>query len=322
MNFRIIKNYILGKSSPDEESRLLNWIRESDENERSLFATELAFHDGRADESASIPDIDKVEASLFEEIHRLETRRLKVRRLSWLRYAAVGVILVAGGATALWSLINRQQMVSVTAEGHVLALTLPDSTKVWLNKDGVIRYPQSFNGDERRVELTGEALFDVTKNSSKPFIVSSRGVETKVLGTVFNFKTHVSDSQEEVTLLEGKLQVTGLDGEGKIIIQPNQKAVIDKTSRTMEVKNVYAPLEAVWHDGMIPFDNMSIADIAHVLERFYDVKIVLADNMDRRQTYSGYIRRKECIESVLNALTYTIPFRYHKDGNQISLERK
>src|SRR3712207_9067513 len=86
-------------------------------------------------------------------------------------------------------------------------------------------FRSSFDGDERRVELTGEALFDVTKNPSRPFIVSSHGVETKVLGTVFNFKTHVTDSQEEVTLLEGKLQVTGLDGEGKIIIQPNQKAV-------------------------------------------------------------------------------------------------
>src|SRR3712207_7618584 len=81
MNFRIIKNYILGKSSPGDESQLLNWMQESDENERSLFATELAFREGRAAESASIPDIDKVEASLFEEIHRIEARRLKVRRL-------------------------------------------------------------------------------------------------------------------------------------------------------------------------------------------------------------------------------------------------
>src|SRR3712207_8051870 len=80
MNFRIIKNYILGKSSPGDESQLLNWMQESDENERSLFATELAFREGRAAESASIPDIDKVEASLFEEIHRIEARRLKVRR--------------------------------------------------------------------------------------------------------------------------------------------------------------------------------------------------------------------------------------------------
>src|SRR3712207_1140317 len=107
-----------------------------------------------------------------------------------------------------------------------------------------------------------------------------------------------------------------------MIRRPPRSTLFPYTTLFRSVENVYAPLEAVWHDGMIPFDNMSIADIAHVLERFYHVKIVLADNMDRRQTYSGYIRRKECIESVLNALTYTIPFRYHKDGNQISLERK
>lgn len=245
-----------------------------------------------------------------------------MRRLVWTRYAAALTIVVVGGAVALWSMLKNPQMTTVTANGRVLAVTLPDSTKVWLNKNGTISYPRNFDGDERRVELTGEALFEVTKNPTKPFIVNSKGVETRVLGTVFDFKTEAGNGQEEVTLLEGRLEVSGLDGEGKVIIKPNQKAIINKNLHTMEVKNVYAQLEAVWHDGMIPFENMSIADIALVLSRFYGVDITLADNMDRRQTYSGYIRRNETIDSVLNALTYTIPFRYHTSGKHITLERK
>ncbi|KGI60066.1 sigma factor regulatory protein, FecR/PupR family [Prevotella sp. DNF00663] len=322
MNFKLIKNYILGKDSHADDTQLLDWLRQSKDNERMLFSAELAYREGLRRPQDAIPDINKVEASLFDEIHRLENRRAKVRRLVWTRYAAALTIVVVGGAVALWSMLKNPQMTTVTANGRVLAVTLPDSTKVWLNKNGTISYPRNFDGDERRVELTGEALFEVTKNPTKPFIVNSKGVETRVLGTVFDFKTEAGNGQEEVTLLEGRLEVSGLDGEGKVIIKPNQKAIINKNLHTMEVKNVYAQLEAVWHDGMIPFENMSIADIALVLSRFYGVDITLADNMDRRQTYSGYIRRNETIDSVLNALTYTIPFRYHTSGKHITLERK
>ncbi|MBO1364316.1 FecR domain-containing protein [Prevotella sp. A2931] len=322
MNFKVIKDYILGKSAPKDELRLGDWLGRSKENERLLFGAELLYHEGRGDYDRWAADADKVEASLFAEINRLEERRVKVRYLNFIRYAAVALIMLVDGAAVLWLQYGRQHMIDVTAANGVMALTLPDSTKVWLNQGTTLRYPEVFDGDERHVELAGEALFSVTKNPQKPFIVSSEGVRTKVLGTVFDFKTNVGDNHEEVSLLEGKLEITGSHGEGKVIIQPNQKAVIDKNSHTMEVKNVYAPLEAVWHDGMIPFANMSIADIAHVLERFYQVEISLAGNMDRRQTYSGYIRRTDSIDSVLNALMYSIPFRYHKTGNRIRLTRK
>ena len=322
MNFKVIKDYVLGKGAPEDERRLDDWLGRSKENERLLFGAELLYHEGRGDYDRGMADAAKVEASLFAEINRLEERRGKVRRLNFMRYAAVALIVLVGGAAALWLRYGSPRMVDVTASYGVLALTLPDSTKVWLNRGATLRYPEEFGDDKRHVELDGEALFSVTKDPQKPFVVSSEGVQTKVLGTVFDFKTNAGNHQEEVSLLEGKLEITGSHGEGKVIIQPNQKAVVDKRSHTMEGKNVYAPLEAVWHDGMIPFANMSIADIAHVLGRFYQVEISLAGNMDRRQTYSGYIRRTDSIESVLNALMYSIPFRYHKTGDKIWLTRK
>ncbi|SFF90828.1 FecR family protein [Prevotella sp. KH2C16] len=320
INYKLIKDYILGKCSDKELSLLHEWLKEAPENEDALFRAEHLYRQGKGRRPLSEKALDKAEAGLFSEIHRYEAHRTTTRHLSILRYAAIGLLVLIGGTIALWNYYSRPEMIQVTASAtKVMELTLPDSTKVWLNKNGTISYPEAFGDGERRVELSGEALFSVSKNPDRPFIVSSRGVSTRVLGTVFNFNTHCKDNQEEVSLLEGRLEITGNHGEGKIVIQPNQKAVIDKTRHTIEVMNVYAPLDAVWHDGMIPFRNMSIRDIAHVLEGLYGVSIDITAGIDRRSTYSGYIRHNLTIDSVLSSLSYSIPFTYKRKGSDITL---
>lgn len=320
MNNKIIKDYILGRGSAKSQKRLAEWLQEGKENQHLLFRMEAAYHEGRGDYEPAPGAMEKAEASLFDAIGAEQNRTARLHRLALWRRAAVALLLVAGGVAALWGVYGRLAMVTVTASADsVTAITLPDSTKVWLNHGGSLTYPKEFRGRERHVKLDGEALFSVTKNAERPFVVSSYGVDTRVLGTVFNFNTNCADNCEEVSLLEGRLEISGRGGEGKVIIKPNQKAVVDKTRHTMEVKNVYAPLEAVWHDGMIPFANMSIADIAHVLEKFYHVRITLSDNLDLRSTYSGYIRRNGNIDSVLGALSYSIPFSYSKQGSHITL---
>ena len=319
-NYKLIKDYILGKCSDRRLCLLHEWLKESPENEETLFRAEFLYHQGKGRKPLSQKDLDKAEATLFSAIRRYEARRTMSRHLSILRYAAVGLLVLAGGIIALWNNYCRSEMIHVTASAtKVMELTLPDHSKVWLNKNGSISYPKEFNAKERRVELSGEALFSVTKNPAKPFTVSSHGVSVRVLGTIFNFNTLCKNNHEEVSLLEGSLEITGNHGEGKIIIQPNQKAIIDKERHTMKVKNVYAPLEAVWHDGMIPFRNMSVRDIAHVLENLYGVEIDLSAGLDRRSTYSGYIRRGDKIDDVLDALSYSVPFTYKRRGNAVTL---
>ncbi len=320
INYKLIKDYILGKCSDRGLSLLREWLRESPENEDTLFEAELLYRQGKGRQPLSEKALEKAEARLLDEIHRYEVRRTTTRHLNILRYAAVGLLVLVGGVIALWNYYDRTEMIHVTASAtKVMELTLPDHSKVWLNRNGSISYPKEFDAEERRVELSGEALFSVAKNPDKPFIVSSYGVSARVLGTVFNFNTLCKNNQEEVSLLEGSLEITGNHGEGKIVILPNQKAVIDKERHTMKVEDVYAPLEAVWHDGMIPFRNMSIRDIAYVLEDLYGVEIELSTGLDRRSTYSGYIGNNDKIDDVLNALSYSVPFTYKRKGSAITL---
>lgn len=320
VNIKIIKDYILDKISPDNMSRLNDWICQSEANLDMLVRAEKMYHEGRGDYRPSAKEVDRAEAEVMSKIMEYENREAKIRRMSFLKYAAIGLVLLMGGAAAIWttSRDTTPKMVSITANS-TQTLTLPDGTKVWLYKDGTISYPENFEGNTREVKLSGEALFQVAKNAKKPFIVSSNHVSAKVLGTVFNFKTRCEDNTEEVTLLEGRLEVAENLGNNKVVMHPHQKVVVDKTNRTMEVSDAYPPQEAVRNNGMIPFHHMAIDDIAKVLKHLYNVNIVVDRGVDCNQTYSGSTPYHDSVEAVLRDLANAIPFKYYKSGTKIVL---
>ena len=321
VNFKIIKDYILGKSSPQNTSRLLDWLNQSEANGEMLFRAELMYHEGREDYRPSAAEMEQAEADVMNRIMQYEGQRhARIRRMAFLRYAAVGIVIVVAGAMGLWAGLHMgaNGMISVTAQNKK-ELMLPDGSKVWLNKNATISYQKDFEGDTREVKLVGEALFHVVKNPAKPFVVSSGDVSAKVLGTVFDFKTQCRGNTEEVTLLEGRLEVAEKGGESKVTIHPNQKIVIDKNNHTMEVSEVYAPIDAVWHDEMIPFRRMSVDEIADVLEQLYHVDIVVDGSVDRAQTYSGAVPHHGSVGAVLRNLSNSIPITYHQSGNKIVL---
>ena len=200
-------------------------------------------------------------------------------------------------------------------------VVLPDSSTVWLNKGATISYAESFEGNERKVNLKGEALFHVTKNAAKPFIVSSEASSAKVLGTTFNFKDQGAKGKDVISLIEGKLEVTGHNGEGKVILHPNQKATISKASKTITKEDSYALADAVWRDNMIPFNNMQLKEIARILEQLYDYKITIDSKLDHKKTYTGVIKRNKDIENVLDGLSYTISFHYTIHDKEITLSK-
>ena len=249
-NFKIIKDYILGKSSPKNTSLLLDWLNQSEANEEMLFQAERMYHEGKGDYRPSAMEMAQAEADVMDRIMQHEDRyRVRIRRLVFLRHTAVGLVIVASGSIALWAGLHMgaDNMVCITAQNKK-ELTLPDGSRVWLNKNATISYPKDFEGDTREVKLAGEALFRVVRNSAKPFIVSSGNVSAKVLGTVFDFKTQCKGNTEEVTLLEGRLEVAEKAGRNKVTIRPNQKIIVDKNTHTMEVREVHAPTGAMWHD--------------------------------------------------------------------------
>lgn len=244
----------------------------------------------------------------------------------WMKYAAmIAVILVIGGGLGYWLYQNgndQQMMVAVANEGIVKEIILPDGTKVWLNNSATLKYPREFSEKERNVYLDGEAYFEVTKNRHKPFTVQSDAMRVRVLGTTFNFKCDRHCRIAEATLIEGEIEVKGNKEEGQIILAPGQRAELNKNNGRLTVKQVNAKLDAVWHDNLIPFQKADIFTISKALERFYDVKIILSPDMKADKTYSGVLKKKSTIESVLKSLQNSIPIDYKIVGNNIFISPK
>lgn len=318
----ILRRYLMGECSEEDYIRINAWIKESDENARHLFRMEEVFHLGKVNSFLDKKKIEHAEQRLFKKIEKEENKkRHTLQRHLWLKYAAMLAFALFVGGTfgyLYYQSSLHQEIVTVTAsEGSIKKITLPDGSKVWLNHQAMMKYPRQFSPEERNVFVEGEAYFEVAKNRQKPFIVNSEAMRVRVLGTIFNFKSSKTGQKAEATLIEGEIEVKGNHDEGMIILAPGQKAELNKATRRLKVKQVEAKLDAVWHDNLIPFEKANIFAITKVLERFYDVKIILSPDMRSDKTYSGVLKKKDTIQSVLNSLRNSIPINYKIEGNNI-----
>lgn len=315
LNDKLLKDYLLGKCTERQMEKISAWIQESDENARWLFRVEELFHLRHMDKYSDEARIQRAELRLMKEI-RCQHKTLSFTLHHYIRYAAVIIAIVFLGVAGYHIFNNSSNQIEVVADAGIRQLVLPDGTSVWMNKGCRITYPETFDGDERIVTLDGEARFEVTKDSLRPFLVHSDAMTVRVLGTIFNFNTRCKNNCEEVTLLEGRVEAMGKSDEGKIFLKPHQKVILNKTSHVMSMEQVYAPLETLWCNHRIPFKNMRIMEIIHVLEKSYHVKIMLKD-IDVNATYSGVVQQAETIDSVLDDLKFAIPFTYKRKGDCI-----
>lgn len=312
LNEDIIIRYLENRCSEEDFVLINEWMKESDENAGELFRMEEIYQLGKFPfEEENL--VAKAERRLGRRLEQENQKRQEVFKLkSVLRYAAaiVGVIVLAAGLAYWFRNKAEELVVASAAHGQVREMLLPDGTKVWLNQSSVLKYPRAFEGKERHVYLDGEAYFEVARNHEKPFTVKSQAMDVRVLGTSFNIKCRPDNSFAETTLVEGEVEVKDKSDKGRITLLPGQKAVLNRVTGRMQVKQVDPKMEIVWHNDLIPFEKSSIFQIAAALERFYGVKIILSPDVDSTNTYSGVLKKKDNIESVLNSLRNSIPFNY------------
>ena len=323
----IINKYLTGQCTEEELIEVNAWMKESEENALQLFRMEEIYHLGKFNQYADGQRMARAEKQLYRKLDEEKGKQHKILRMHrWMRYAvASAAILVIGGGAGYWfyqSGTDQQMMVAVANEGIVKEVVLPDGTKVWLNNSAILKYPREFSEKERNVHLEGEAYFEVTKNRHKPFTIQSDAMRVRVLGTRFNFKCDKRCRIAEATLIEGEIEVKGNKEEGQIILTPGQRAELNKNNGRLTVKQVDAKMDAVWHDNLIPFQKADIFTITKALERFYDVKIILSPDIQSNKTYSGVLKRKSDIESVLKSLQNSIPIDYKIVGSNIFISPK
>jgi ferric-dicitrate binding protein FerR (iron transport regulator) len=293
-----------------------------------------------------------------EEIIQLENEDAEERRSLWQRIAKKNVlvwstsIIVIG--TALFFLFlqknndlpGKETLSSVTTKnGNRTKIVLPDGSQVWLNAGSELKYNlEVFNKNLREVSLNGEAFFDVVKNTERPFIIHTKKMDLKVLGTAFNVRSYSDEKMAEASLIRGSIEVTLKDRKDqKIILKPNEKISI--ASQGIE-KNVVADNKAAaipttaeiipqilvkelhpnpvsniigeiaWTQNKLFFENESLENVALLLERWFGKKIMIQKESLKEVRYTGNFE-KETLEEILNALQLSAPFSFKTEDNSI-----
>ncbi|PBI90901.1 fec operon regulator FecR [Flavobacterium sp. ACN2] len=181
-----------------------------------------------------------------------------------------------------------------TPTGGQYNIVLADGTKVFLNAVSSIKYPTQFNGDQRIVELEGEAYFEVAKNKSKPFLVKSANQTIEVLGTHFNVHAYNNESVVKTTLLEGSVAVSSKNQ--KAILKPGQQSNISESSSKIAVKEVDTEAAIAWKNGRFKFDNADLKSVMKQLERWYGIKVEYRGDVSDVRFNGGTFRNKNLSE--------------------------
>jgi ferric-dicitrate binding protein FerR (iron transport regulator) len=204
--------------------------------------------------------------------------------------------------------------------GAKVCVDLPDGSKAWLNSTASIRYAQPFGADGRKVEVRGEALFEVKKDAGSPFIVSAGGMSIEVTGTVFNVYALPSGSCTEVTLMEGavKLYKSGNETDAAdYVMHPDQQAVYNRETGSISVSEVKATSYSSWVSQEFIFEKASMEDIARELERAFSVRIHIENDSIGKIQLNARFTHKESLDKILSILRIPAGFACIKKEGEI-----
>lgn len=215
-----------------------------------------------------------------------------------------------------------------TPRGGQYRLTLPDGSKVWLNAASSIRYPAAFGNKERRVEITGEAYFEVAKFRNLPFRVNTPSGEIQVLGTHFNVNAYANEPAETTTLLEGKISLSTTGNQQSLILQPGQQAQYiqpaaqapDFLKNEIKVQNVDTGPVIAWTNNNFVFSNTSLGAAMRQIERWYDVEVILKGNI-ANEAIMASLSRDIPISRVMHKLSLTGHLHFTINGKKITVTR-
>jgi len=236
-----------------------------------------------------------------------------------------GVILgqeLTYGDGTLIAQLNDAQVVDATIEtprGGQYQITLPDGTKVWLNAETKLTYPSRFAVEERRVELAGEAYFDVAglvvEGERVPFVVKTAQHEIEVLGTAFNVTAYEDDVDSRTTLVEGSVRL--LSEEGEVFLNPGEQARCDMKGLSKSKVDV-APYIA-WKDNEFVFDETELKDALKILSRWYDFDLNMNNVFPKTHLYGSISRTKNLTEVLKIMESSGLKFKIEKSAGRNNL---
>lgn len=321
-----ISSALEGNPSEEEKRQVEDWTNKEERNLQFFDRLKnTSFHPEIEEKAAGVQDLIYIKTR--EKINRVQLKR-QLHLWQFVAAASITLLLIVSGLSFLQTESTTQPMyVDLKSPvGSTTSMTLSDGTIVQLNAGSTLSYPLLFKGKERTVSLTGEAYFEVAKDTKHPFIVEANQMKIQVLGTHFNVKSYEEDNRLVTTLMEGSVRVEvdhpGYSSAKSIILKPNQQIVFDKNTHETSVFNVNADLYASWKDGECFFESEKLKDIIKILERQFGIPISIADAGLEEQIYSGFFTKKEGLFHILNSFKRNRPLDYRQTESGIEIYQR
>lgn len=316
----LLKRFVDGLYTRKDADDLLKHFHAGKYNTEISEAMDNVWEEMEEDEVSSLQHQQyREEARLL--LSRIRKPEKRFSFIPYLRYVAIVAVILSIGWGGFRLIRSNQEKVLTCTEVHVKngehkRIILPDGTSVTLNAGSYLRYPREFITDVRRIEMNGEAFFEVTRDEEKPFLIHTKDADVKVLGTSFNVKAFDMDEQLTVSVQTGKVQVDLPEAMMRLL--PDEQFVMDKTKGEFQKRNEDARLSTVWIKGGLYFNRTPIRTVVNELVRMYNRTIEFAPGAE----YDDYIygeHDNKSLEAVLKSIQYSTDIKYRIENDKIVL---
>ena len=249
---------------------------------------------------------------MWQSIEKATTQRNQRSRYQWFA-AACALLLLSIGGYQIFDTFSAQAQTIVATQTYpddIRLLRLPDGSRVWVNQNTKIEYPETFTGNTRNVVLEGEAYFDVAKDKSKPFIITSGKITTTVVGTSFSI-TSYKGTAPRVNVRSGKVRVKGENNE--VILVKGYSATYLYNTSTLQ-KHTINVMEPDWKKALIDIDGLTLGQVMASLKKDYNFNVRYTDENLQALKIKGTLDSRQGFEEMLQTIAFALQVTIEPDG--------
>ena len=319
--------YLLGEADNKQINDVEIWLSLSEENSNYLNELEKVWLETEnLNPKPVVVDVDKawsrVEAKIFKG--KEVELRTKKHTILWYSYRVAAILIITFGIFGLYRLFNSNNEIKLLAStDEVLVDTLSDGSIISLNVYSSIIYPEVFENEQRNVKLSGEAFFEIAKNTEQPFIIDANGGFIQVVGTKFNVEANSNENLIKVYVEEGIVKLYNILPSStdtiSVLLTKGEKGIINKKSGKPEKlqNSEENSNDLYWKYKVLNFNSTKLSDVAKTLENIFDVKIEISENeknLPLTATFEG-----DSINQILEVIKITFNLEISENNKKFKI---
>ena len=330
IDIALIGKYLSGEGTPEEITLVETWINASDENRKEYSRLRKLWESSEPDFRVVPADVntdrawEKLKNRILTEDNQLkEDTDDRGKNTHTLFYYAVrvaaAVVIGAIGYLLIFNPFSTPRKLEVVAENNVQSSILPDSSRITLNVNSNITFPEKFKSGKREVSLSGEAYFEVKHIEDKPFIVKMKDARVQVLGTEFNIRDIDSEPEVTVTVTSGRVKFSDKDDISFVYLGPDEKGILHKDTGLIEKMKTSDENDLYWKTRTLLFRNTKLSVVFKTIEKIFNVRIQVSNNTILECSLTGKFTDASA-EEILNKIALSFDLTLEKNNNTFNLD--